>query len=141
MLNPPASSGISSYYNTDSWLALVSEHIESLSKSLRVLSLDIHDHPEIRNKEFHAHEILTRFIKEQKLQEWVVTPSAYGIATAFVAVFDSGRKGPVVSFNAEYGEFGLFLTMTSQWTRPPLEVVPSALVHSNPLLASEILAS
>jgi hypothetical protein len=141
MLSPPASSGISSYYNTDSWLALVSEHIESLSKSLRVLSLDIHDHPEIRNKEFHAHEILTRFIKEQKLQDWVVTPSAYGIATAFVAVFDSGRKGPVVSFNAEYGELGLFLIMTSQWTRPPLEMVPSALVHSNPLLASEILAS
>ena len=108
MLNPPAFSGISSYYNTDSWLALVSEHIESLSKSLRVLSLDIHDHPEIRNKEFHAHEILTRFIKEQKSQDWVVTPSAYGIATAFVAVFDSGRKGPVVSVNAEYGELGIF---------------------------------
>jgi hypothetical protein len=104
MINHPASDGISSHYNTDSWLALVSEHIDSLSKSLRVLSLDIHNHPEIRNKEFHAHEILTSFIKEQKLQDWVVTPSAYGIATSFVAVFDSGRRGPVVSFNAEYGE-------------------------------------
>ncbi|KAI5370007.1 Putative peptidase M20, xaa-Arg dipeptidase, bacterial exopeptidase dimerization [Septoria linicola] len=33
---------------------------------------------------------------------WHVTRSAYQIDTAFVAVFDSGRPGPVVSFNAEY---------------------------------------
>ena len=111
MIDLPASDGVSSPYNTDSWLTLVSEHIDSLSKSLRVLSLDIHDHPEIRNKEFHAHEILTAFIKEQKLQGWTVTPSAYDIPTAFVAVFDSGRRGPVVSFNAEYGELDVFLSV------------------------------
>jgi hypothetical protein len=43
---------------------------------------------------------LTTFLRAQK--QWQVTPSAYGIETAFVAVFDSGRAGPVVSFNAEY---------------------------------------
>ncbi|PNP42297.1 hypothetical protein TGAMA5MH_05979 [Trichoderma gamsii] len=32
---------------------------------------------------------------------WVVTPSAYGMETAWVAVFDTGKRGPVVSFNAE----------------------------------------
>jgi len=109
MIDPPASNGVSSYYNTDSYPTLVSEYINSLSRSLRALSLDIHDHPEIRNKEFHAHEILTRFIGEQKLQDWTVTPSAYEIPTAFVAVFDSRRRGPVVSFNAEYGELDGFL--------------------------------
>lgn len=109
MIDNPASDGSSSSKNykkhTTSYQTLVSEHIDSLSKSLRHLSLDIHDHPEIRNKEFHAHEVLTHFIKEQKSQNWTVTPSAYEIPTAFVAVFDSGRPGPVISFNAEYGEF------------------------------------
>jgi len=108
MIDMPASAGIGSNQEGDAtdFLTLVSDYIDSLSKPLRVLSLDIHDHPEVRNKEFHAHAILTAFIREQKLQHWIVTPSAYGIATAFVAVFDSGRKGPVVSFNAEYGELG-----------------------------------
>lgn len=40
-----------------------------------------------------------------------MTPSAYDIPTAFVAVFDSGRRGPVVSFNAEYGELDVFLSV------------------------------
>jgi hypothetical protein len=107
MIDNPSSDGVGSNCkeeDTGNFLTLVSSHIDSLSESLRVLSLDIHDHPEIRNKEFHAHEILTAFINEQKLQDWTVTPSAYDIPTAFVAVFDSGRRGPVVSFNAEYGE-------------------------------------
>jgi hypothetical protein len=34
---------------------------------------------------------------------WKVTPSAYGIKTAFIAVYDSGNKGPIISYNAEYG--------------------------------------
>jgi hypothetical protein len=115
MIDNPSSDGVGSDHHhqrkdISSYQALVSEHIDSLSKALRVLSLDVHDHPEIRNKEFHAHEILTSFVKEQKLQDWIVTPSAYDIPTAFVAVFDSGRRGPVVSFNAEYGELAvLFL--------------------------------
>jgi hypothetical protein len=119
MIDIPSSDGVSSKHNhqrkdISSYQTPVSEHIDSLSKSLRVLSLDIHDHPEIRNKEFHAHEILTSFIKEQKGQDWIVTPSAYDIPTAFVAVFDSGGRGPVVSFNAEYGELDvLFLEADS----------------------------
>jgi hypothetical protein len=109
MIDNPSSDGVGSNHchtkrDISSYQTLVSDHIDSLSKSLRILSLDIHDHPEIRYKEFHAHEILTSFIKEQKRQDWIVTPSAYDIPTTFVAVFDSGRRGPVVSFNAEYGE-------------------------------------
>jgi hypothetical protein len=87
------------------YMSPISEHIDALSESLRRLSLKIHDNPEVRYKEFIAHEAITTFIREQGDQNWKVTPSAYGIATAFVAVFDSGRPGPVVSFNAEYGKF------------------------------------
>jgi metal-dependent amidase/aminoacylase/carboxypeptidase family protein len=96
-------SGDKSNDNAD-YMSIVSEHINSLNTSLRQLSLRIHDNPEVRNKEFIAHEAITTFVSEQAAQKWKVTPSAYGIATAFVAVFDSGKMGPVVSFNAEYGE-------------------------------------
>lgn len=87
------------------YMSIISQHISSLTPSLRHLSLTIHDNPEVRNKEYIAHEALTKFMSEQKGQKWDVTPSAYGIGTAFVAVFDSGKEGSVVSFNAEYGEF------------------------------------
>ena len=44
--------------------------------------------------------MLTEYFHEQT--GWQVTPSVYEIPTAFVAVFDCGKLGPVVSFNAEY---------------------------------------
>ena len=86
--------------------SIISSHIAALSPSLRDLSLKIHDNPEVRYKELIAHEALTKFMSEQgegQSRKWKVTPSAYGIATAFVAVWDSGRTGAVVGFNAEYG--------------------------------------
>lgn len=83
------------------FLGHISTHLETISGDLRQISLSIHDDPELQYKEFHAHKVLTEYLQDQ--HGWVVTPSAYGIETAFVAVHDTGRKGPVVSFNAEYG--------------------------------------
>jgi metal-dependent amidase/aminoacylase/carboxypeptidase family protein len=83
-----------------SYLPDISHHVDRLSDDLRKVSLEIHDDPELQFKEFHAHEVLTKYLKQQK--GWEVTPSAYDIKTAFVAVYDSGRPGPTVSFNAEY---------------------------------------
>ncbi|GAB7358028.1 hypothetical protein MBLNU230_g0193t1 [Neophaeotheca triangularis] len=83
------------------YLDSISEHVDSaLSKPLRSLSLEIHDHPELQYKEHHAHKVLTEYMSTQ--DGWEVTPSCYGLATAFVAVCNSRRPGPVVSFNAEY---------------------------------------
>jgi metal-dependent amidase/aminoacylase/carboxypeptidase family protein len=79
----------------------VSDYIESISEILRPISLKIHDNPELNYEEFIAHETLTRFLKTRK--GWKVTPSAYGIATAFIAEYDSGKKGSAISYNAEYG--------------------------------------
>ncbi|KAF4633547.1 hypothetical protein G7Y89_g4581 [Cudoniella acicularis] len=81
-------------------LDLASEYIDSISEELRPVSLRIHDNPELNYGEFIAHETLVKFMKSRK--GWKVTPSAYGIATAFIAEFDSGKKGPVISYNAEY---------------------------------------
>jgi metal-dependent amidase/aminoacylase/carboxypeptidase family protein len=83
-----------------SYLADISKHVEHLGRDLRQVSLKIHDDPELQYREVHAHRVLTQYLRRQK--GWKVTPSAYGILTAFVAVFDSGKPGPVVSFNAEY---------------------------------------
>ena len=94
-------SNISEGSGAKDFLDAICAHIEELSSDLRRISLSIHDNPELQFKEFHAHRILTNFLTEQ--DGWEVTPSAYDIETAFVAVYDSGRKGPVISFNAEYG--------------------------------------
>ena len=85
------------------FLKAIGKHIEDLSDDLRHISLSIHDNPELQYKEYHAHRVLTEYLTKQ---DWKVTPSAYGIDTAFVAVYDSGNDGPVVSFNAEYGKNG-----------------------------------
>lgn len=90
---------------SDDFMRFINAKIDILSTALRHLSLKIHDNPEVRNKEFIAHDSITAFMRNQITPEWQVHPSAYGIATAFVAVYDSGRPGPVVSFNAEYGMF------------------------------------
>ncbi|GME42252.1 Peptidase m20 [Neofusicoccum parvum] len=81
------------------YLAEIGSYIDSIADPLWPINKKIHDNPELGYKEYIAHEALTSFLKAQK--GWKVTPSAYGMETAFVAVFDSGKKGPVVSFNAE----------------------------------------
>ncbi|TKA80632.1 hypothetical protein B0A55_01862 [Friedmanniomyces simplex] len=82
------------------YLTAIGSEVDNLSADLRTISLEIHDHPELQYKEYHAHKVLTEYLAQQP--GWIVTPSAYGIGTAFVAVYEDGRQGPVVSFNAEY---------------------------------------
>ncbi|WQF75352.1 Putative peptidase M20, xaa-Arg dipeptidase, bacterial exopeptidase dimerization [Colletotrichum destructivum] len=77
----------------------ISAVVADLADSLWPVNKTIHDNPELGYREFIAHNALTSFMRTQP--GWRVTPSAYGMATAWVAVWDSGRKGPVVSFNAE----------------------------------------
>jgi hypothetical protein len=83
------------------FLPFVSSYVDGISETLRPLSLKIHDNPELNFKEYIAHETLVKFMRTRK--GWKVTPSAYGIETAFIAEFDSGKKGAVISYNAEYG--------------------------------------
>ncbi|KAI0098637.1 hypothetical protein GGR51DRAFT_427119 [Nemania sp. FL0031] len=80
-------------------LGKISDFIDAIAKELWEVNKTIHDNPELGYEEFIAHETLTKFMSSRG--GWEVTPSAYGLATAWVAVFDSGKKGPVVSFNVE----------------------------------------
>ncbi|WYZ39946.1 hypothetical protein EsH8_IV_000287 [Colletotrichum jinshuiense] len=81
------------------YLDEITSIIADLAESLWPVNKKIHDNPELGYHEFIAHDALTSFMRTQS--GWKVTPSAYGMETAWVAVWDSGRKGPVVSFNAE----------------------------------------
>jgi metal-dependent amidase/aminoacylase/carboxypeptidase family protein len=65
--------------------------------------MTIHNNPELCYEEIVAHETLTTFLKSKA--GWTVTPSAYGITTAFATEYNTGKPGPVVSFNAEYGTY------------------------------------
>jgi metal-dependent amidase/aminoacylase/carboxypeptidase family protein len=85
------------------YLAEIDRYIDDLEEALWPLNSYIHENPELAFEEYKAHEALTKFM--QTREGWHVTPSAYGIETAWVAFYDSGRPGPVVSFNAEYGTF------------------------------------
>lgn len=84
-------------------LEAISKIAEQVAKEFWRINIKIHDNPELGFKEFIAHEALTSFMKRR--HGWKVTPSAYGMETAWVAEFDTGKKGAVVSFNAEMGTF------------------------------------
>ncbi|XXG98392.1 hypothetical protein Hte_004715 [Hypoxylon texense] len=81
------------------YLGEISNFLDSIADELWPVNKKIHDNPELGYEEFIAHETLTKFMASRP--GWKVTPSAYGMATAWVAVFDSGKKGPSVSFNVE----------------------------------------
>lgn len=99
------------------YLPEINDAIEHISETLWEVNKKIHDHPELGYKEFIAHDTLTSFMKS--IDGWKVTPSAYGLQTAWVAVWDSGKKGPVVSFNCEMGELPLcerIYELPTDWT-------------------------
>lgn len=80
----------------------ISSFVDDIADSLWPVDKKIHDNPELGYKERIAHKALTEFMERQP--GWKVTKSAYGIETAWVAVFDSGKKGPVISYNVEMGK-------------------------------------
>lgn len=91
----------------DYWRDICS-YVDSIAKSLWPINKRIHDNPELGYEEHIAHEALTKFMQSQ--DGWTVTPSAYGLQTAWLAVYDSGRKGSVVSFNVEMGKYHRLIT-------------------------------
>lgn len=84
------------------YLRDVNSSVDSIADALWIINQKIHDNPELGFKEYLAHETLTNLLRSQ--DGWKVTPSVYGMETAWVAIYDSGTDGPVVSFNAEMGE-------------------------------------
>jgi hypothetical protein len=85
------------------YLSEIESLIDNNARPLWALNAFIHDTPELAYRERRAHHALTDFIRRRD-EAWHVMPSAFGIATAWIAVYDSRKPGPVVSFNVEMGE-------------------------------------
>ena len=86
--------------------SLKASSVKALSAELAVLrprmdavSLSIHAHPELRFAEFHAQQVLTRWLGEAG---FTVTTPAGGLDTAFVALHEGSHSGPRVAVLAEY---------------------------------------
>lgn len=65
----------------------------------KTLALDIFDHPETCNEEYHACEVLTAQLEKEG---FTVQKDIAGHPTGFIGSFDTGRPGPVIVFLAEY---------------------------------------
>ncbi|GJJ72272.1 hypothetical protein EMPS_04629 [Entomortierella parvispora] len=68
--------------------------IDSHSKPLRELSLEIHSKPELGYQEVYAHKILTDYLEEVGFK---VTRGACDIKTAFIAEYESPATAPAVA--------------------------------------------
>ena len=82
----------------DDLKADVCSAIEAMRGPLVKVSRDIHAHPELAFKEYHAHELLTASLRDAGL---AVVSGAYGLGTAFETEF-GGAGGPRVALLAEY---------------------------------------
>ncbi|KAG0256787.1 hypothetical protein BGZ95_005400 [Linnemannia exigua] len=72
----------------------VKEAIDSESASLREISLQMHNNPELGYEEVFAHKILTDYIEERG---FTVTRHAYDLKTAFVAEYVSPAAKAVIA--------------------------------------------
>lgn len=68
-------------YNAVNSLNFISTYVDSISEEVWPVNKTIHENPELCFEEVIAHETLTSFLKAKP--GWKVTPSAFGIATAF----------------------------------------------------------
>jgi metal-dependent amidase/aminoacylase/carboxypeptidase family protein len=69
--------------------------------ALRELSKYLLAHPELAFNEFLAHDACIDFLKIH-CGRWKITPRAYGIDTAWEAVYTQGKGGRRIVFCSEY---------------------------------------
>ena len=95
-LSLPAYSAI---YSGSDALSTINASLDALSKDLRQVSLDMHDHPEIAWKEVQTAKLLSGFMEKQP--GWKVKRSVYGTETGWEAVFVHGSGGRTIGINSE----------------------------------------
>ncbi|ETW77278.1 hypothetical protein HETIRDRAFT_479883 [Heterobasidion irregulare TC 32-1] len=78
-------------------LDTIAREIDAIGGELRALSLDIHQHPELKFEETHAHDVLTAFMGARG---WAVERH-YFLDTAWAATFVHGAGGRVLGVNSE----------------------------------------
>jgi amidohydrolase len=78
---------------------VISQFFDEFKYRLIAISHDIHNRPEIGNKEYFASQTLCSFLKEHDFE---VTVNVAGHPTGFIAKRKSAKPGPVFGFLAEY---------------------------------------
>ncbi|MDR2657052.1 MAG: M20 family metallopeptidase [Oscillospiraceae bacterium] len=78
--------------------AIVS-YVDAVGHEYKRIALDIHAKPEVSNYEFFACERLSSQLRDKGFD---VTVDVAGHRTGFIAVYKSGKPGPVIAYLAEY---------------------------------------
>lgn len=76
----------------------IEQAIQQADEELRIVSLDIHAHPELCWNEHHAHDVLTDLMEKKGFR---VERHAYGMPTAWKATYEVGEGGRMIGFNSE----------------------------------------
>ncbi|CAO3572992.1 unnamed protein product [Mortierella alpina] len=90
---------VSNLWQTNKYARCISEAIEAASEELRILSLKIHDHPELSHEEFKAHEWLTEYLTKEG---FTVCQGRSGLKTAFVAYAGEPSSPVTIGICSEY---------------------------------------
>lgn len=80
-------------------ISAITDACEEVSGKVIAISRYIHSHPEVALQEYRAAAHLTERLRQEG---FIVDEAAGGLPTAFRAVYDTGREGPVFAFIAEY---------------------------------------
>ncbi|EIW79338.1 amidohydrolase [Coniophora puteana RWD-64-598 SS2] len=83
---------------SDEVVQTIQQSISDLDKTLRSISLKIHDHPELGFQEKYAHALLTDFMESHG---FTVTRHYLHLDTAWRAEFTHGKGGRTMGINAE----------------------------------------
>ena len=84
---------------THSYIEAIQGYIQQQLATYQALALDIHDHPEVSNYEFHAQAVLSEQLEKEGFS---VVRDVAGHRTGFDARYSSNKPGPVIAFLAEY---------------------------------------
>ncbi|TFK31807.1 hypothetical protein BDQ12DRAFT_729235 [Crucibulum laeve] len=78
-------------------LDTIEAKIRELNAELRVLSLDIHAHPELKFEEHYAHDVYTAFMEKHGFK----VERKYHLETAWKATYAHGSGGRTIGVNSE----------------------------------------
>ncbi|WP_077603337.1 M20 family metallopeptidase [Oceanobacillus sojae] len=78
---------------------ILKEKLTDMQQQLLDISEKMYDNPELGDEEFASMELLTDLLKENQFQ---VETNIINRPTAFKAVYDSSKPGPVIAYLAEY---------------------------------------
>ncbi|MCW6662866.1 M20 family metallopeptidase [Aerococcaceae bacterium NML190073] len=84
---------------TEQYINSIQTAIKKRLATYQALALDIHDHPEVSNYEFHAMAVLSQQLEKEG---FAVERDVAGHRTGFDARYKSNKPGPTFAFLAEY---------------------------------------